>query len=330
MPVKGTLEFDGQTLDRDDTPRPTSGDRHRHDLPGVQPAAGDVGGREHVSRPRAAAERPDRLGPDVQGRTSNHRRPRARARAADAGAFAQRRRAADGRDLQGAHHERQAHHHGRADGGAQRPRGRQAARDHPRSEGQGHQHHLRLAQAERGQGHLRSLHHLPRRQVHHQRQRGGCHDRRHRPADGRARRRIPEKATHRRAGRGRAEGAGRLPCRQRQRPARHRAARHVGRGPSRRDRRLCRPRRGRPDRARPGDLRRRPLRRGDHLRQRPADFAASLAQGGDRRRHRAGARGSEAAGLLSHPLDPAEHEPAQPGSAHQVALLHRRAGRDAG
>ena len=68
------------------------------------------------------------------------------------------------------------------------------------------------------------------------------------------------KPPHRRAGRGRPEGAGRVPCRQRQRSACHRPARHVGRGPSRRDRRLCRPRRGRPDRARPGDLRRRPLR----------------------------------------------------------------------
>ena len=45
--------------------------------------------------------------------------------------------------------------------------------------------------------------------------------------------------------------------------------------------------------------------------------------------HRPGARRPQTAGLLSHPLDPAEHEPAQPGSAHQMALLHRRAGRDA-
>ena len=44
----------------------------------------------------------------------------------DAGAHAQRRRAADGRDLQGADHECQADHHGRADGGSERPGSRQA------------------------------------------------------------------------------------------------------------------------------------------------------------------------------------------------------------
>ena len=46
---QGTLEFDGRPLDLGDTPLAAAGDRHRHDLPGVQPAAGHVGGREHVS-----------------------------------------------------------------------------------------------------------------------------------------------------------------------------------------------------------------------------------------------------------------------------------------
>ena len=121
---QGTLEFDGQPLDPGDTPlrRQEIGIvtiyQEFNLLPAMSVAENMYLGREPLRNGlidwgrmfKDAQTIIDGLGLELGPRS--------------AGTFAQRRRAADGRDLQGAHHERQAHHHGRADGGAQWPRGR--------------------------------------------------------------------------------------------------------------------------------------------------------------------------------------------------------------
>ena len=76
--------------------------RHRHDPSGTEAAAGSVGRRERLRRPPADARRPHRPRGDERARLGAAAAARPRRLAGPQGAHAARRRAAAGRDRQGA------------------------------------------------------------------------------------------------------------------------------------------------------------------------------------------------------------------------------------
>ncbi len=117
--MPAAIEFDGQPVTFA-SPHAGPGSRHRHDLPGVQPAPDHVGGRERLHRPRAGLTVVRRLARMRRGANPSAlpaHRPRARARDALV------------RDLSVAEQQmveiaralsmKRAHRHGRADVGAE-------------------------------------------------------------------------------------------------------------------------------------------------------------------------------------------------------------------
>ncbi len=142
-------------------PAPGPARRDLDGLPGVQPAAGALGRREHLPGSRTAPPGVGRHREDAARHPGAARGPRShRHPSRAAGAHAVGRRAADRRDRQGDQLRCPRHPDGRADRRARRPRGRAALRHHPWSHPPRGRDPVRVPPA---QGGLRPLrhHHRP-------------------------------------------------------------------------------------------------------------------------------------------------------------------------
>ena len=140
-----------------------AGRGHLHRLPGGEPPAEPVGGREHHARPRAAPIRLDRLARHAapRGRAAREPQPRDRPRIAARRPFA--RRAAARRDRPRDRRAGEGPHPRRAHVVARRRRGRRALPRHPLAEGAGRRDPLRLALPRPGLRDLRPHHRAAQR-----------------------------------------------------------------------------------------------------------------------------------------------------------------------
>ena len=155
----GSISFAWQPLDRG-LAAAGAARRHQHHLPGDQPDRLPLGGREHLSWPRAQAGlRPARLGADEcggRGPAGALRREGGRARAAGTLLDGD---PADGGDCPRRLLRCAAGHHGRADILAGRGGSGGAAAHHPAAEGRRRCRDLRQPQAGRALRGLRPRHH---------------------------------------------------------------------------------------------------------------------------------------------------------------------------
>ncbi len=305
----GRIELDGQEV-ASPGQRRGAPSRDRDDPPGAVAGPRDDGRGEHL--PRARAREPLRAGrqeADDRRRPGGLRQVADRHQPAPGDEDAERRPDADGRDREGHLDGRPPDHHGRADLGHHRARGRAPPPDDPlaaRERGRDHLHHAQDGRGvqDRGQGDR-----VPRRKA-----RRDAARRRARPpeahhADGRPRAHPPVPQ----GGGGDRRGGDVRPWPD---PSR-RARRHQLRSPSRRDPRPRRPHGRGTDRGPRGDLRRHQgRRRRDHDQRQARDdqVARGRHRGGDGPAH----RGPQADRHHGRPVGPRQHDdrepqPVQPG-----------------
>ena len=221
-----------------------------------------------------------------------------RHRSGNRGARSFRRQPPDGRDRQGGQLRFRHPHHGRADLGADRSRGRAPVQDHQDAQGPRHGHRLHHPQDERAVRDRRRGVGVPRRPLR-RRARGRRRDaRRHHPADGRARDHPDVSQGNRADRRRRAVGAQSHP----RRPV----SRHFLRSAQGRDSRLRRPRRLGPKQRRRNPVRRDPRDLGRDRNRRRGDRDQEPGHG-DGRRHGVPDRGPQGERLLPSPRHHGQH-----------------------